>query len=71
VTDEFWIQAIRSAPSHWLATRVEVYRSFIRDADALVETGPEITRIKKMAGFLGIDVRLMADELARRGVKHG
>lgn len=71
MTDEFWIQSIRSAPKHWLETRVEVYRSFIKDAGALVETGPEITRIKKMAGFLGIDVRLMADELARRGVNGG
>ncbi len=69
MTDEFLIQSIRSAPSHWLSTRIEVYLSFIRDAETLVETGPEIERIRKMAGFLGIDVRLMADELARRGVR--
>lgn len=66
MTDEFWIQAIRSAPDHWLETRIEVYRTFIRDAGALAETCPEITRIKRTAGFLSIDVRLMRDEQARR-----
>lgn len=70
MTDEFWIQAIRSAPSNWLVERVEDGRKFLREAQTLApQILPEPVGLNRMIQMTEIDVRLMADELARRGVR--
>jgi hypothetical protein len=68
VTTEFWIQTIRSAPTDWLKERV---RAGIRSVSAMRDLmTPASTALGAAIQALEIDIRLMADELARRGVKY-
>jgi hypothetical protein len=70
MTDEFWIQTIRSAPSNWLVDRVESGREFLREAEILMpQILPEPFSLKQMVRIVESDVQLMSDELVRRKVR--
>ena len=65
--DEFWIMTIRAAPEEWVRSRLHTGLSA---AAAMREA---VTPARQTLGAalraVEIDVRLFADELARRGLK--
>jgi len=70
VTDEFWIQTIRSAPDHWLVEQVASANRLLAEVNAhwLQKHAPEgkFPGLHLLIAKTEGDLRHMTDELARR-----